>query len=229
MIIEYYRRKIIKRISTYCVNEGDYELLKKWYRLSEGSTRLTAIYSYNLPYNTIPKVNKTPHLMIGHSATKTCRHIETFDLLKDYKEMIEVYCPLSYPKDPKYVNTVTTKGKSIFGERFHAIEEYMNYEQYIEFLNSIDIGIFNNSRQQGHGNILSLLYLGKKVYLSSDNMIRTRYPKSEFAIFDISQIKDQDFLIPLSEEQILKNRCKISNILSDNYFYESWNRIFQED
>ena len=42
----------------------------------------------------------------------------------------------------------------------------MPYSSYISFLGSIDIGIFNNNRQQGMGNITNLLYLGKKVYLS---------------------------------------------------------------
>ena len=43
----------------------------------------------------------------------------------------------------------------------------MPFNQYLEFLGKIDIAIFNHRRQQGFGNAITLLGLGKKVYLNS--------------------------------------------------------------
>jgi len=44
----------------------------------------------------------------------------------------------------------------------------MPFDQYLNFLNIVDIAIFNHKRQQAMGNIITLLGIGKTVYVRKE-------------------------------------------------------------
>lgn len=225
LIREFYRKSLILNIELF-ITGCDYEELQLRYKLKKGSINLPGKYTYNFIPLKLSKDHIKRNVLVGHSATPTCRHIETFKLLKKYSKDIEVYCPLSYPKNHEYIEKVSKMGYEYFGDHFHPIIEYMDYNEYINFLNTIDIGVFNNNRQQGMGNITNLLYLGKKVYLSKDNTIRLIYPKDQYAVFDIDEISDSTFIAPLKPELASKNREKVLYLFSDENFKKEWSAIF---
>ena len=220
------RRSLIKKTDVF-ITAGDFDILKERYDLKLGAKAMVAQYSYNLLNYTEGTQNEKIHIMVGHSATDTCRHVETFELLKPYIGKIKVFCPLSYPNDKKYINSISQVGNEMFGNDFVPMKNYMKYEEYVEFLNTIDIGVFNNNRQQGMGNITNLLYLGKKVYLSEDNTIRKSYTKPDYYIFDCIEIGRSDFLVLLNEKQANSNRDKIRYKFSDHNFYDEWRQVFE--
>jgi hypothetical protein len=75
--------------------------------------------------------------------------------------------PLSYG-DQTHAKKVIEQGNDWFGEKFFPMSSFMPFDQYLEFLKSIDIAIFNHKRQQAMGNIITLLGMGKTVYVRSD-------------------------------------------------------------
>ena len=106
-------------------------------------------------------------------------HIEVFEKLRKYRtENIKVYVPLSYGSN-SYAESVISEGKRIFGDKFYPMTKFMEKEQYFRFLMTIDVAIFANDRQQALGNIVALLYAGKKVYMrktiSSWETLREEY------------------------------------------------------
>lgn len=226
IIKEYLRSKLIENMHAF-ITTGDYEALTERYHVKEDALVLGAQYSYNLLPVIDNGLNSKLQIMVGHSATATCRHIETFLLLKKYVGRIKVFCPLSYPQDEEYIKMVIKSGLEFFGSDFVPMTEFMQYKDYVSFLNTIDIGVFNNSRQQGMGNITNLLYLGKKVYLSKDNTISKSYDKKEYFIFDCDEINNEDFLLPLKEKYIIENRNRIEQKFSDDNFYKEWRRVFE--
>jgi len=225
VVKEAIRRSIIKKTDTF-ITTGDYEILKERYELKENAIALGAQYSYNLLNFIENDVHEKIRVMVGHSATATCRHRETLEMLSKYAGKVEVFCPLSYPNDQDYINSVIEIGKRLFGDDFYPMTDFMRYEEYVEFLNTVDIGVFNNSRQQGMGNITNLLYLGKKVYLSSDNTIGKSYHAPEYYIFNTDEIDRADFLSPLSELESKNNQEKIRYKFSDENFYIEWRKVF---
>lgn len=227
VIKEVIRRSLIKKTDIF-ITTGDYDVLKERYKLKSGSKAMGAQYSYNLLRLINCPKNKKVKVMVGHSATDTCRHIETFNMLKTYTGKIQVYCPLSYPNNHDYISMVSSDGKRLFGDDFFPLTEFIKYDEYVAFLNTIDIGVFNNSRQQGMGNITNLLYLGKKVYLSQDNTIAKSYHRPEYCIFDYKDIQRDNFLQLLSKEEAEINRNRIIFKFSDKNFYDEWRRIFDE-
>lgn len=133
---------------------------------------------------------KTNRVIVGNSATKENHHIEVFKMLEHLKEEnIEIVSPLSYG-DMEYARKVEEAGNKIFGEKFIPIKEFMKTEEYLKFLSTCSVGIFNNDRQQAMGNINRLLKLGKKVYLREGTSMYNDYQKYEVRIYDVKELKN---------------------------------------
>lgn len=228
LIKETLRKSLISKTNIF-ITTGDYDVLKERYILRKDAKQMSAQYSYNLleqhEYeNNSDKIS----VMVGHSATETCRHLETFEMLKKYAGKIKVFCPLSYPKNIAYIEKVSNIGMRYFGNDYFPMTGFFKYDEYVSFLNTIDIGVFNNNRQQGMGNITNLLYLGKKVYLSKDNTIRKTYYSPNYFIYNCEDIRKDDFLDLLSPEQAKNNRERIVFKFSDENFLTEWKGIFDE-
>lgn len=107
-------------------------------------------------------------IIVGNSATKENQHKEAYNVLARFRdEAIEVYSPLSYG-DEQYRDKVIQYGRLLFGDKYHPIVDFMQFEGYMDFLSHMDAGIFNNNRQQALGNIYLLLGMGKRVYVRQD-------------------------------------------------------------
>lgn len=221
---EQLRKKLIGSLYGIIATE-DYPEAVKMYKTK--ARQFPATYSYRLiEAKECEKKDDLVNIMVGHSATDTCRHLETFEKLVPYCGKIRIYCPLSYPNDQAYIELVSNRGKELFGENFYPMTDFMPYDAYVEFLNSIDIGIFNNNRQQGNGNVTNLLYLGKKIYIAPENNLLAVYQKLGAVMFTIDQMDAPDFLEPFSKDICEKNRNVVINRYSDEAFYTGWNKVF---
>lgn len=226
IIKEYQRKRLIKKFYGV-ITSNDYQELKKRYKTQ--AKHFTAMYTYQF----IEMISRNPiddliHIMVGHSATDNCRHIEVFEKLSAYNDKIRVYCPLSYPNNPEYIKIVSDRGKELFGDHFVPMTQFMKYPEYVQFLNQIDIGIFNNNRQQGNGNITNLLYLGKKIYMSKENTLLKTYRDLGAVIYDYEEIDAPNLLDSLAKEVSVKNHNIIVERYSDENFYKCWKCVFTE-
>lgn len=224
---EHYRKKLIS--SFYKVlSSSDFQQMKSWYKTN--AVQGKGLYSYD--FKPIEKVETNNsgrrNIMVGHSATETCCHIQAFEILKDYKDIIEIYCPLSYPKIPEYIKQVDDSGIKLYGKNYHPLKDFMNFSDYSVFLNTIDIGVFNNDRQQGMGNIVNLLYLGKKVYMNKKNTLYNVLKEEGFILFNVDDIVDATFLEDLTEDQKINNRKLVEYRYSDENFKNVWNKVFYD-
>ena len=158
-----FRKKcIVKKIAgiiTYVV--GDFELACQWYG-AKGKYMECFMYPSNLykEYHSKDKNDYSINIQIGNSADKTNNHLDIFTNLKKFKDQnIKIFAPLSYG-DNKYAHEIADKGKEIFGDKFIPLFDFVSMDQYILFLNNIDIAIFSHNRQQALGNTITLLGLG---------------------------------------------------------------------
>lgn len=166
----WFKKRVIKRIRNFITYiKGDFELVKKWYG-AEGEYHECFMYPSNLykEYNITSKEDNTLNIQVGNSAILSNNHIEVLENLRKYKdENIKIYVPLSYGPQG-HVESVISKGKEIFGDKFIALTDFMSFEKYLDFLGTIDVAIFAHKRQQAMGNIITLLGLGKKIYIRND-------------------------------------------------------------
>lgn len=129
-------------------------------------------------------------ILVGNSATKENHHIEVFKLLKRFEgKNIKVFVPLSYG-NMEYKQEVMKKGREILGDIFVPIENYMDKKEYYRLLSSMDVGIFNNDRQQAMGNINIMLRIGKKLYLRKGTSMWESYLAMGAIINDIEELKN---------------------------------------
>ena len=170
--------------------------------------------------------NANRRIVIGNSSTNSNRHLELFERIKHLDlTNVDLYCPLSYG-EKEYRDRVIKQGYELFGNHFHPLTEYMKYEEYVQFLCTCDVGIYNNNRQQALGNINRMLDLGKKVYLPA--MLRdycATYGYITYAVEDIvhSSIRDLlDFPLENVEHNIGCIEARAQDI------YESWRSIFED-
>lgn len=171
-INEYLRKFVIKRMGGFITHiKGDYELVKDWYG-AKGNYYYSFMYPSNLFKEYSLKKEIKPldiiHIQIGNSADPNNNHLEILNKLHRYKHLdIEIICPLSYG-DQEYARRVVEYGNDKFSHKFVPITEFLSFDKYLDLLGKIDIAIFNHNRQQALGNIITLLGLGKKVYIRKE-------------------------------------------------------------
>lgn len=226
-IREHFRRIIIRNVYAIGCISKEFKIINDYYGVS--SKNYLTPYTYNFPALKIDDKDKNSYnVLIGNSANKTCRHIEAIDILSKQANIDKVFCILSYPKDnPKYIDDVIKYGNNKLEEKFVPIVDFMNNDEYMHFLSTIDIAILNNNRQQGWGNIISLLYYGKTLYINEENILYDYFKSEGNTLFSVQQI-DKYGLKTISKEQKEKNIAIAKNLLSDEYFYECWSKIFND-
>ncbi|MFY4783628.1 TDP-N-acetylfucosamine:lipid II N-acetylfucosaminyltransferase [Aliarcobacter butzleri] len=220
------KKQVIRKMGNFITYiKGDYELAQKWYCI-KGNYYECFMYPSNLykEYDLKPNEHNTTNIQLGNSADLTNNHIEVLEKLVKYKnENIQIYAPLSYG-DKGYTKEVIFKGKEIFGDKFVPLTEFMSFEKYLEFLSKIDIAIFAHKRQQAMGNIITLLGLGKKVYLRKDITTWQFFLEKGIKVYDVENIG-----LELLNKQIKKeNQQKIKEYFSENNLKKQLERLFNE-
>ena len=210
------RKQIIKRIRHFVTYiKDDFEYVKKWYG-AKGKYYECFMYPSNLfkEYSINLKNDNTINIQVGNSADPTNNQIEVFKKLRKYKnENIKIYAPLSYG-DQTYADAVISKGKEIFKDRFIPITNFMPFKEYLEFLGNIDIAIFAHRRQQAMGNIITLLGLGKKIYIRTSITSWQFFKDIDVRLFDYNKIELDSIDTITKKENIHKIKSHFSE---ENY------------
>jgi len=225
---EILRKFVFRRLALITTTvPGDYLLARKWYK-----TRASYIQNLMYPshlYREHPPLQREPKasltIQIGNSADPSNNHREIIDKLEALKlNDFIVYAPLSYGSE-SYRNEIISYGRQKLGKRFVAMTEFMSSKQYDSYLDSIDVAIFNHHRQQGMGNVIALLSLGKAVCLRSDVTSWGYLTGLGLKIFDSSG--------PLSVQEISpevgsRNRAICMHYFSRTALISAWTRVFNE-
>lgn len=225
-IRHYIRTKVYSKTGHFITYiKGDYELAQKWYG-AKGEYHECFMYPSNLykEYDIKQKAHSIINIQLGNSADPTNNHTEVLEKLTKYKdEDLKIYTPLSYG-DEEYAKSVISYGKELFGDKFVPLIEFMSFEKYLEFLSEIDIAIFAHKRQQAMGNTITLLGLGKKVYMRNDITPWQLFNDIDVKVYDVANIE-----IDLMDEQIKKeNQQKIKGYFSEENLKKQLGNIFNE-
>jgi dTDP-N-acetylfucosamine:lipid II N-acetylfucosaminyltransferase len=222
---EIFRKFVVSRIGNFVTHvKGDYELAQQWYG-AKGKWHESFVYPSNL-YQA-PTKKPLPHeginILLGNSADPSNNHIEVLEMLKGYrKDNIKIFCPLSYG-DQSYAQDVINYGTLIFGNKFIALRDFMSLNNYTKLLSEIDVAVFNHKRQQGMGNIISLLGAGKKIYLRNDITTWQMFKNINVIVNDINKLD----LFLMDDYLAVKNIERISKYFSEQNLILSLQRVFQ--
>ena len=144
--------------------------------------------------------NREKSIQVGHNAFPFNKHGEILTSIEKFKDKnIKITLPLSYGND--YGDTNSNYVKNIKGlirnlsmtEKCRILEKLMPKSTYFKFLGAVDVAILNANRQNALGNILPLLYMGKKVYLSKDNPLYHFFTGEGFEIHETEELQSVSF------------------------------------
>jgi len=224
-LFERIRTFVIRRIGYFVTYvKGDYQLAQKWYG-STGKYCECLMYPSNLykEYVVPPKQGDDINILVGNSADPSNNHVEIFEKLKPYKDRnIKIICPLSYGQ-AGYAETIAKLGRELFGDKFSPLLDFMPFVKYLELLGQIDIAVFAHKRQQAMGNTITLLGLGKKIYMRSDITSWKLFAELCVGVFDVEQF-DINFITAQEAES---NRKIIAEHFSNAQLVDQWKKIFR--
>lgn len=174
--ISNHNRILLNFINEYDItllsSEEEFNLLRKYYptytkKLKNDSSLFYYPIDEVLGPELLQSTAKGNNIIVGNSASWTNNHDYAFKFLKDLDlKDKKIITPLSYGGNERHTNEIKTLGKSLFGDKYHSLTEFMPLDKYNDLLRSSEVFIYGNWRQEAIGNIVIALYLGAKVFVS---------------------------------------------------------------
>ncbi len=162
------------------------------------------------------------YIQIGNSATATNNHLEVFDYLKkaDLGNR-KIIVPLSYG-DKKYANYIRDKGRELFPNNFYPLIDFMPLKAYQKTMQACGIVVMNHHRKQATGNVISMLWMGAKLFINEKSMTYHFLKRIGCHIFSTErELSKPDALTLLSEKEITHNRSILLEHFSKNKVIEN--------
>ena len=129
------------------------------------------------------------NFLVGNSATPTNNHYEIFDSIRGRIDLShrKVIVPLSYG-DPAYRDKILRLGRTMLGDAFTPLVDFMPPDQYIKILSSCGFVLMNHLRQQALGNICISTLMGAKVFLHPRNPLYAWMISQGVVVGDIERL-----------------------------------------
>ena len=224
-----FRKKIltVQRINNILINRYDgaeVELIKKIYS-ANSIKHLSFSFDQNFDVARTMKraLGEKPaeksfyFIQIGNSATITNNHLDVLDNLKKFKdENVKLFFPMAYG-DERYRMFVLNAAEGLFPENIIAQTNLIGRQEYVSYLQQIDICVMGHLRSQALGNCVTLLALGKKIFLKKSNPLFSMFNAMGVTVFctdTISQLSFSEFVKPLSMTEIEENIQKLESVFS---------------
>lgn len=212
-------------------NKFDIELLRERDQMT--ANLLPYYYEVGLN-NDLPNKfsnNDNYNIWVGNSATLSNNHLDLFEILKNLTlpDNYKIYTPLSYGNN-ELANYIEKKGKDYFGDHFIAIKGYLPRTEYYNLLNSCNFFIMFHNRMQAAGNIFALMKMGKKLFLKPNSTTYKEYCSEGAYIYNTDELFNNPLkmLVPLSEDQKIKNQEVVSQIANEVKKRETLNFILNK-
>jgi len=231
---EWFRKKALSKIQKVaCLVPGDFDLAKK--KFNSDSVFFQSFYPNAFDFSFLNQIkksenpNKEPKVLLGNSASRTNNHFEGIDFLSQIQGIdFEIVCPLSYG-DKAYARQVEEYGKNRLGNRFIPLMDLLEPKEYAKVLASVDSAFMFHRRQQALGNIISLLYLGKKVFLFPEVTTYSWMTKDlGISMFPIPEAfpGNPRSIFEMDPEAGEKNQRIISEFFSPENVKNLWAKVF---
>ncbi len=172
------------------------------------------------------QVEKKIKVLLGHSAAKSLNHKKCLKKMKKFGAQIEIYIPMSYG-DSIYGAKIKKYVEKNF-ENVYICDKFMQNEEYIRFLNSVDIAIFDMKYQSALGNIFILLCLGKKIYLNGNGIVYKGLTAEGVKVYKTSSIKKLKFREFIMNDESEFNIQYGKKRIDDEYLFVQWENSLEK-
>lgn len=138
-------------------------------------------------------------ILNGNNAYTFNNHIKILEKLKSFQqEKIKIIMPLSYGNDwynsrRNYIQSIANYANEKFLHKYIIFKNLMPVSEYNKVLSNIDVAIIGSNRQNALGNILRLLYINTKVFLSRENPVYSYLKEKNVDVYCIEDIENMNF------------------------------------
>lgn len=154
------------------------------------------------------KNNEPIVIQVNHRADRVLRHKEILDRLGIYKNQnIQIILPLSYGNVDGCADEIESYAVAKFGkEKIKALRSLVSLDEYQRLLSTVDIFIIYATRQIALGNIYSMLYMQKKIFLPSISNLTHFFRSKGVKIFNIEDLGLLSFEELCKDEDLSRGR-----------------------
>ncbi|WP_099064131.1 TDP-N-acetylfucosamine:lipid II N-acetylfucosaminyltransferase [Serratia sp. BW106] len=167
------------------------------------------------------------NVLVGNSATSTNNHLEIFNFLKNVNlQGRKFIVPLNYG-DMEYGVRIQKVARDKLGVKADILADFMPIEEYMEKISSCGFVIMNHVRQQGVGNIISMIYMGAKIFLREENPTFNFLKNKGVVIFSVQELERNYQLLSatLTNHDVISNREIIERIWSNAALLEKTKKL----
>ncbi len=141
-------------------------------------------------------------IQVAHNGLMENHHMRILEAISKFRdENIQVVIPMAYnigdlknKIDKKaYKNAVLGYANYCFGKKAVPFTSSVALDYYMRYLWTVDIVIFDLHRPCGIGNLLYMLYMGKKVFLPADSDYYRYLTDKGIKIYDTDKIPEMTF------------------------------------
>jgi dTDP-N-acetylfucosamine:lipid II N-acetylfucosaminyltransferase len=183
-------------------------------------------YENDMPYQALDEVmreppprNDKPLYILGNSSTAELNHMDAVAWMNEAGVKADLALPISYG-DARYSHFLKNNLLFYRGGELRFVDQYMNFNEYLQFLYKVDGLIMNNIRPQGYGNIFMMMYLGKKVFLNEKNLSIPELTRAGLIWRAVTKMNVSDDL------NWKENRTAVTKLLSHSSLLETYGQLF---
>lgn len=153
-------------------------------------------------------------ILIGNSIDASSNHLDVLEKLKSLGiQDRNLILPMNYGEGFEYRAVILKYGSKWFPQTFHPILELLKPADYVSVLKKCSIAIMNHERQQAVGNLISLIWLGSKVFLSENSPVYSFFRRNGIKVYSFqSELTAQNLQSPLQPDVIELNRQMLRQI-----------------
>ena len=167
------------------------------------------------------------NVLVGNSATNTNNHLEIFRTLRNINlQGRKFIIPLNYG-DKIYGEKIGRMANELLGEHADVLLKFMPIDDYMNKISSCGFVIMNHVRQQGVGNIISMLYMGAKVFIREENPTFIYLKRNGVTVFSVQELENNPQLLfsPLSQLEVVNNRTIVESLWSNSTLLKKTKKI----
>lgn len=115
----------------------------------------------------------------------------------------------------------------LLGEHADVLLKFMPIDDYMNKISSCGFVIMNHVRQQGVGNIISMLYMGAKVFIREENPTFIYLKRNGVTVFSVQELENNPQLLfsPLSQLEVVNNRTIVESLWSNSTLLKKTKKI----
>jgi hypothetical protein len=155
------------------------------------------------------------NILIGNSFSPSSNYLDVLPVIaRNIQNFDKVYIVLSYGNNEKHKKFVIKRASKLLIDHFHPLLEFMNRKDYVKILQTCSTGIFFHYRQQAMGNIIAMLYMGSRVYLSSKNPAYKFFIRNNIVVNSLEEEFEQYGFSRLNIDIVKQNQQHLDMIFS---------------